>query len=154
MATKWDPLVLKYQRQSQHEMAAIAALRRLLSETEQNREKVMERQQNLRAQLTSQNQCDIGEWRVLKAFLADLDVLRNQCEGRIVECREEIRMALEAHAKTDALVQKYEHLQSQTLEKVRQHRERLETDALDEWAVQSHSRSVLARDLHNPIERH
>lgn len=150
MATKWDPLVLKYQRQSQRELGAIVALRRLLAETEQNRQKVIERQQNLRSQLTSQKQCDIGDWRVLKAFLSDLDVLRNQCEGRIFEFREEIRVALVAHGKTEALVQKYEHLQSQTIEKVRHHRERLETDALDEWAVQSHSRAVLARDLHNP----
>jgi hypothetical protein len=28
------------------------------------------------------------------------------------------------------------------------HRERQETDALDEWAVQSYARSDLARDLH------
>jgi flagellar biosynthesis chaperone FliJ len=150
MATKWDPLVLKYQRRSQQELAAVANLRRLLSETEQNREKVMERQQHLRAQLTVQNSCDIGDWRVLKTFLADLDTLRNQCEGRIFELKDTIRLALLEHAKTDALVQKYEHLQKQNLEKVRRDRERIETDALDEWAVQSHSRAVLARDLHNP----
>ncbi|MDG2461224.1 MAG: hypothetical protein P8M73_10130 [Luminiphilus sp.] len=149
MTTKWDPLVLKYQRRSQQELAAIANLRRLLSETEQNREKVMERQHNLRAQLTAHNTCDIGDWRVLKAFLSDLDTLRNQCEGRIFELKDGVRMALAAHAKTDALVQKYEHLQSQSVDKVRRDRERLETDALDEWAVQSHSRAVLARDLHN-----
>ena len=150
MVTKWDPLVLKYQQRSRQELAAITTLRRLLSETEQNREKVMERQQQLRAQLSSQKHCDIADWRVLKAFLADLDTLRNQCEGRILEFREEIRIAVAAHARTDALVQKYEHLQSQSINKVRRHRERLETDALDEWAVQSHSRAILAQDLHNP----
>lgn len=150
MATKWDPLVVKYQRRSHKELAVVANLRGLLTETEQNRKKVMERQQHLRSQLTSQNSCDIGDWRVLKAFLSDLDALRNQCEGRIFELKEDIRLALSEHAKTEALVQKYEHLQGQSLEKVRRDRERLETDALDEWAVQSHSRTVLARDLHNP----
>ena len=46
------------------------------------------------------------------------------------------------------ILQKYEHLQQQTLNTRRIYRERQETDALDEWAVQSYARSDLARDLH------
>ena len=45
MGTKWDPLVLKYERRYQQELARLSELRRHLKETEANRDKVAERQQ-------------------------------------------------------------------------------------------------------------
>ena len=148
MATKWDPLVLKYQRQYQQELGRLTELRRHLKETESNRDKVAERQMHFRRQLHTNTLREIDEWRVMKSFLADLDILRNNCEGQLIEVRELIGRALEQNQRTAQILQKYEHLQQQTLNNRRLHRERQETDSLDEWAVQSYARSDLARDLH------
>ena len=148
MATKWDPLVLKYQRQYQQELGRLTELRRHLKEIESNRDKVAERQMHFRRQLHTNTLREIDEWRVMKSFLADLDILRNNCEGQLIEVRELIGRALEQNQRTAQILQKYEHLQQQTLNNRRLHRERQETDSLDEWAVQSYARSDLARDLH------
>ena len=148
MATKWDPLVLKHQRQYQWELARLVELRRQLRETESNRDKVAERQTYFRRQLHTNTLREIDDWRVMKSFLADLDILRNNCEGQLIEIRELIDRAQEQNQLTAQILQKYEHLQQQTLNRRRIHRERRETDSLDEWAVQSHARSDLARDLH------
>lgn len=148
MATKWDPLVRKYQRKNQQELARLAELRRHLLETEANRDKVAERQQHFREQLHTKTRREIDDWRVMKSFLADLDVLRNNCEGQLMELRELISRAQQQNTRTLQVMQKYEHLQKQTIEARRVHQERLETDALDEWAVQSYARSDLARELH------
>ena len=148
MATKWDPLVLKYQRQYQQELGRLTELRRHLKETESNRDKVAERQMHFRRQLHANTLREIDDWRVMKSFLADLDILRNNCEGQLIEVRELIGRALEQNQRTAQILQKYEHLQQQTLNNRRLHRERQETDSLDEWAVQSYARSDLARDLH------
>ena len=147
MATKWDPLVLKHQRQYQWELARLAELRRQLRETESNRDKVAERQTHFRRQLHTNTLREIDDWRVMKSFLADLDILRNNCEGQLCEIRELIGRAQEQNQRTAQILQKYEHLQQQTLNSRRIHRERRETDSLDEWAVQSYVRSNLARDL-------
>jgi len=148
MATKWDPLVLKYQRQYQQELGRLAELRRQLGETESNRDKVAERQTYFRRQLHTNTLREIDDWRVMKSFLADLDILRNNCEGHLTEIRELIDRAQVQNQRTAQVLQKYEHLQQQTLNSRRIHRERQETDSLDEWAVQSYARSDLARDLH------
>ncbi len=148
MATKWDPLVLKYQRQYQKELGRLVELRRHLKETESNRDKVAERQMHFRRQLHTNTLREIDEWRVMKSFLADLDILRNNCEGQLIEVKELIGRAQEQNQRTAQILQKYEHLQQQTLNSRRLHRERRETDSLDEWAVQSYARSDLARDLH------
>ena len=148
MATKWDPLVLKYQRKYQQELARLTELRRHLKETESNRDKVAERQMYFRHQLHTNTLREIDDWRVMKSFLADLDILRNNCEGQLIEVRELIGRAQEQNQRTAQVLQKYEHLQQQTRNSRRIHRERLETDSLDEWAVQSYARSDLARDLH------
>ena len=148
MATKWDPLVLKHQRQYQRELARLAELRRQLRETESNRDKVAERQTHFRRQLHTDTLREIDDWRVMKSFLADLDILRNTCEGQLIEIRALIGRAQEQNQRTAQILQKYEHLQQQTLNSRRMHRERRETDSLDEWAVQSYARSDLARDLH------
>jgi len=79
MATKWDPLVQKYKRRNQQELAQLADLQRHLRETEANRDKVAERQQYFRQQLSVNTRQEITDWRVMKAFLADLDALRNNC---------------------------------------------------------------------------
>ena len=121
MATKWDPLVLKYQRQNQQELGRLTELRRHLKETESNRDKVAERQTHFRRQLHT-------------------NTLR--------EIRELIDRAQAQNQRTAQILQKYEHLQQQTLNARRIYRERHEIDALDEWAVQSYARSDLARDLH------
>ncbi len=147
MATKWDPLVLKYQRQYQQELGRLTELRRHLKETESNRDKVAERQMHFRRQLHANTLREIDDWRVMKSFLADLDILRNNCEGQLIEVREQIGRAQEQNQRTAQVLQKYEHLQQQTLTSRRIHRERQETDSLDEWAVQSYARSDLARDL-------
>ena len=148
MATKWDPLVQKYKRRNQQELAQLADLQRHLRETEANRDKVAERQQYFRQQLSVNTRQEITDWRVMKAFLADLDALRNNCEGQLMELRELISRAQQQNTRTLQVMQKYEHLQKQTIEARRVHQERLETDALDEWAVQSYARSDLARELH------
>ena len=148
MATKWDPLVLKYQRQYQQELGRLTELRRHLKETESNRDKVAERQMHFRRQLHTNTLREIDEWRVMKSFLADLDILRNNCEGQLIEVRELIGRAQEKNQRTAQILQKYEHLQQQTLNSRRLHRERREADSIDEWAVQSYARSDLARDLH------
>jgi len=148
MATKWDPLVQKYKRRNQQELAQHADLQRHLRETEANRDKVAERQQYFRQQLSVNTRQEITDWRVMKAFLADLDALRNNCEGQLMELRELIRRAQQQNQKTMQVLQKYEHLQQQTLDARRLHRERIEIDAIDEWAVQSFVRADLARDLH------
>ena len=148
MATKWDPLVLKYQRQYKQELGRLTELRRYLKETESNRDKVVERQTHFRRQLYTNTLREIDDWRVMKSFLADLDILRNNCEGQLIEVRELIGRAQEQNQRTARVLQKYEHLQQQTLNSRRLHRERRETDSLDEWAVQSYARSDLARDLH------
>ena len=148
MATKWDPLVQKYKRRNQQELAQLADLQRHLRETEANRDKVAERQQYFRQQLSVNARQEITDWRVMKAFLADLDALRNNCEGQLMELRELIRRAQQQNQKTMQVLQKYEHLQQQTLDARRLHRERIEIDAIDEWAVQSFVRADLARDLH------
>ena len=148
MATKWDPLVLKYQRQYQQELGRLTELRRHLKETESNRDKVAERQTHFRRQLQTNTLREIDDWRVMKSFLADLDILRNNCEGQLIEVRELIGRAQEQNQRTAQVLQKYEHLQQQTLNSRRFQRERRETDSLDEWAVQSYARSDLARDLH------
>ena len=148
MATKWDPLVLKYQRQYQQELGQLTELRRHLKETESNRDKVAERQMHFRRQLHTNTLREIDEWRVMKSFLADLDILRNNCEGQLIEVMELIGRAQVQNQRTAQILQKYEHLQQQTLNNRRLHRERQETDSLDEWAVQSYARSDLARDLH------
>tara|TARA_B100001093_G_scaffold392033_1_gene378520 strand:- start:173 stop:619 length:447 start_codon:yes stop_codon:yes gene_type:complete len=148
MATKWDPLVLKYQRQYQQELGRLTELRRHLKETESNRDKVAERQMHFRRQLHTNTLREIDDWRVMKSFLADLDILRNNCEGQLIEVRELICRAQEQNQRTVKVLQKYEHLQEQTLTSRRIRRERQETDSLDEWAVQSYARSDLARDLH------
>ena len=148
MATKWDPLVLKYQRQNQQELGRLTELRRHLKETESNRDKVAERQMHFRRQLHTNTLREIDDWRVMKSFLADLDILRNNCEGQLTEIRELIGRAQAQNQRTAQILQKYEHLQQQTLNTRRIYRERQEADALDEWAVQSYARSDLARDLH------
>ena len=148
MATKWDPLVLKYKRRNERELARLANLRRHFRETEANRDKVAERQQHFRQQLTVSTRLEIADWRVMKTFLADLDVLRNNCEGQLMELRELIGRAQQQNQKTLQVLQKYEHLQQQTLDTRRVQRERIEIDAIDEWAVQSYARADLARDLH------
>ena len=148
MATKWDPLVLKYHRRNQQELGRLSELRRHLQETEANRDKVAERQQYFRQQLHANTLREVDDWRVMKDFLSDLDALRNNCEGQLIEARELIRCAQEQNRQTAQLLQKYEHLQQQVLAARRAHGERLEVDAIDEWATQSYARSDLARDLH------
>ena len=148
MATKWDPLVLKYQRKYKQELRRLTELRRHLKETESNRDKVAERQTYFRRQLHTNTLREIDDWRVMKSFLADLDILRNNCEGQLIEVRELIGRVQEQNQRTAQVLQKYEHLQQQTLNSRRFQRERRETDSLDEWAVQSYARSDLARDLH------
>ena len=148
MATKWDPLVLKYQRKYKQELRRLTELRRHLKETESNRDKVAERQTYFRRQLHTNTLREIDDWRVMKSFLADLDILRNNCEGQLIEVRELIGRVQEQNQRTAQVLQKYEHLQQQTLNSRRLHRERRETDSIDEWAVQSYARSDLARDLH------
>jgi len=148
MATKWDPLVQKYRRRNQQELSRLAELRRHLREAETNRDKVAERQQHFRQQLTVNTRQEIADWRVMKSFLADLDVLRNNCEGQLMELRDLIGRAQQQNQKTLQVLQKYEHLQQQTLDTRRMQRERIEIDAIDERAVQSYARADLARDLH------
>lgn len=148
MATKWDPLVQKYQRRHQQELSGLADLRRHFRETEANRDKVAERQQYFRQQLAVNTRQEIADWRVMKSFLADLDGLRNNCEGQLMQLRDLIQRAQQQSQKTLQVLQKYEHLQQQTLSNRRAHRERIEIDAIDEWAVQSYARTDLARDLH------
>ena len=148
MATKWDPLVLKYQRQYQQELGRLTDLRRHLKETESNRDKVAERQAHFLRQLHTNTLREIDDWRVMKSFLADLDILRNNCKGQLIEIRELIGRAQAQNQRTAQVLQKYEHLQQQTLHSRRIQLERRETDSLDEWAVQSYARSDLARDLH------
>lgn len=148
MATKWDPLVQKYRRRNQQELSRLAELRRHLREAETNRDKEAERQQHFRQQLTVNTRQEIADWRVMKSFLADLDVLRNNCEGQLMELRDLIGRAQQQNQKTLQVLQKYEHLQQQTLDTRRMQRERIEIDAIDEWAVQSYARADLARDLH------
>ena len=126
----------------------MAELRRHLREAETNRDKVAERQQHFRQQLTVNTRQEIADWRVMKSFLADLDVLRNNCEGQLMELRDLIGRAQQQNQKTLQVLQKYEHLQQQTLDTRRMQRERIEIDAIDEWAVQSYARADLARDLH------
>jgi len=126
----------------------LAELRRHLREAETNRDKVAERQQHFRQQLTVNTRQEIADWRVMKSFLADLDVLRNNCEGQLMELRDLIGRAQQQNQKTLQVLQKYEHLQQQTLDTRRMQRERIEIDAIDEWAVQSYARADLARDLH------
>ena len=70
MATKWDPLVLKYERLYQQELARLSELRRHLKETEANRDKVAERQQYFRQQLHANTLRDVDDWRVMKDFLS------------------------------------------------------------------------------------
>ena len=148
MATKWDPLVLKYHRRNQQEMGRLAELRRHLKETEANRDKVAERQQFFRNQLHANTLREVDDWRVMKSFLSDLDALRNNCEGQLIEIREMMRRAQQQNERTGQLLQKYEHLQQQVVDARLTQRERLEVDAIDEWAVQSYARTDLARDLH------
>ena len=148
MATKWDPLVLKYHRRNQQELGRLAELRRHLKETEANRDKVAERQQFFRNQLHANTLRQVDDWRVMKSFLTDLDALRNNCEGQLIEIREMMRRAQQQNARTGQLLQKYEHLQQQVVDARLTQRERLEVDAIDEWAVQSYARTDLARDLH------
>ena len=148
MATKWDPLVLKYQRRYKQELGRLTELRRHLKETESNRDKVAERQTHFRRQLHTNTLREIDDWRVMKSCLADLDILRNNCEGQLIEVRELIGRAQEQNQLTAQVLQEDEHLQQQTLNSRRFQRERRETDSLDEWAVQSYARSDLARDLH------
>ena len=148
MATKWDPLVLKYQRQYQQELGRLTDLRRHLKETESNRDKVAERQAHFLRQLHTNTLREIDDWRVMKSFLADLDILRNNCKGQLIEIRELIGRAQAQNQRTAQVLQKYEHLQQQTLHSRRIQLERRETDSLDEWAVQSYARSDLACDLH------
>ena len=139
MATKWDPLVQKYKRRCQQELSRLAELRRHVRETEANRDKVAERQQHFRQQLHSNTRREIADWR---------DALRNNCEGQLMELKELTQRAQHQNRQTTQLLQKYEHLQQQTLDARRMHRERVEVDAIDEWAVQSYARADLARDLH------
>ena len=148
MATKWDPLVQKYKRRSQQELSRLAELRHHVRETEANRDKVAERQQHFRQQLNLNTRREIADWRVMKSFLADLDALRNNCEGQLMELKELTQRAQHQNRQTIQLLQKYEHLQQQTLDARRKHRERVEVYAVDEWAVQSYARADLARDLH------
>lgn len=148
MATKWDPLVQKYKRRSQQELSRLAELRHHVRETEANRDKVAERQQHFRQQLNLNTRREIADWRVMKSFLADLDALRNNCEGQLMELKELTQRAQHQNRQTTQLLQKYEHLQQQTLDARLKHRERVEVDAIDEWAVQSYARADLARDLH------
>ena len=65
-----------------------------------------------------------------------------------MQLRDLIQRAQQQNQKTLQVLQKYEHLQQQTLSNRRAHRERIEIDAIDEWAVQSYARTDLARDLH------
>ena len=109
MATKWDPLVLKYQRQNQQELGRLTELRRHLKETESNRDKVAERQTHFRRQLHTNTLREIDDWRVMKSFLADLDILRNNCEGQLIEIRELIDRAQAQNQRTAQILQKYEH---------------------------------------------
>lgn len=148
MATKWDPLVLKYHRRNQQELGRLAELRRHLKETEANRDKVAERQQFFRNQLHANTLREVDDWRVMKSFLSDLDALRNNCEGQLIEIRELMSRAQQQNARTVKLLKKYEHLQQQVVDARRAQRERLEVDAIDEWAVQSYARTDLARELH------
>ena len=148
MGTKWDPLVLKYHRRNQQELGRLAELRRHLKETEANRDKVAERQLYFRKQLHATTLREVDDWRVMKSFLSDLDALRNNCEGQLIEIRELMSRAQQQNSRTAQLLQKYEHLQQQVLDTRRAERERLEVDSIDEWAVQSYARSDLARDLH------
>ena len=46
----------------------------------------------------------------MKSFLADLDVLRNNCEGQLMELRELISRAQQQNTRTLQVMQKYEHL--------------------------------------------
>ena len=148
MDTKWDPLVLKYHRQNHQQLGRLTELRRHLNEYESNLDKLAERQSLFRLQLNTNTLREIDDWRVMKSFLADLDILRNNCEGQLIEIRELIGRAQAQNQRTAQVLQKYEHLQQQTLNSRRIYRERQETDSLDEWAVQSYARSDLARDLH------
>ena len=84
----------------------------------------------------------------MKTFLSDLDALRNNCEGQLIEIRELIRQRQEANLRTSQLLQKYELLQQQVLDAQRHDLQRLETNIADEWATQHHSRKNLARELH------
>ena len=79
---------------------------------------------------------------------SEMCIRDSNCEGQLIEVRELIGRAQEQNQRTAQVLQKYEHLQQQTLNSRRLHRERRETDSLDEWAVQSYARSDLARDLH------
>ena len=132
MATKWDPLVLKYHRRNQQELGRLAELRRHLKETEANRDKVAERQQFFRNQLHANTLREVDDWRVMKSFLSDLDALRNNCEGQLIEIREMMRRAQQQNERTGQLLQKYEHLQQQVVDARLTQRERLEVDAIDE----------------------
>ena len=147
MGTKWDTLVHKYQRRHQQELGKLTELNRHLRETEANKNKVSERQQFFRQQLHTKARFDIDDWRVMKTFLSDLDALRNNCEGQLIEIRELIRLRQEANLRTSQLLQKYELLQQQVLDVQRRDLERLETNITDEWATQNHSRKNLAREL-------
>ena len=148
MGTKWDPLVNKYKRRHQQELGKLTELNRHLRETEANKNKVSERQQFFRQQLHTKTRFDIDDWRVMKTFLSDLDALRNNCEGQLIEIRELIRQRQEANLRTSQLLQKYELLQQQVLDAQRHDLQRLETNIADEWATQHHSRKNLARELH------
>ena len=147
MGTKWDPLVHKYQRRHQQELGKLTELNRYLRETEANRNKVSERQQFFRQQLHTKTRFDIDDWRVMKTFLSDLDALRNNCEGQLIEIRELIRQRQEANLRTSQSLKKYELLQQQVLDAQRHDLQRLETNITDEWATQNHSRKNLAREL-------
>ena len=100
MGTRWDPLVLKYHRRNQQELGRLAELRRHLKETEANRDKVAERQQYFRKQIHANTLREVDDWRVMKTFLSDLDALRNNCEGQLIEIRELMSHAQHMHQRT------------------------------------------------------
>ena len=145
MATKWDPLVKKYQSKDRKEIGIIVKLRLQLKESQDSREKVVIRQKAISDQIAADNALQSSDLVVMKVFLRDLSELEEQCNLQISNISESLAAFEEVNKSTKATVRKYEFLQEQTARSVRLQQLRIENEALDEWASQRHVPTSMAR---------
>ena len=137
MKTKWDILVTKEEGRLQTKLARLADLRKAIGVTVNNKETIESRILYYGDRLKDGSSFRVDDWQLEKRFLSDLEDIRSRCEDQERSLRSEESRLLEAISKTREDIRKFEWLRADAQKKHSHKLERLESELVDEWVINS-----------------
>ena len=121
----------------QTKLARLADLRKAIGVTVNNKETIESRILYYGDRLNDGSSFRVDDWQLEKRFLSDLEDIRSRCEDQERSLRSEESRLLEAISKTREDIRKFEWLSADAQKKHSHKLERLESELVDEWVINS-----------------